>query len=88
MQVIKNKCAPPFKTAEFDILWTSGISSTGCILDVAERLGIVVRRGSWYSHNDTNLAQGRDKVVALLEEDHELCRCLPGPIGMPMKHHA
>lgn len=72
MQVVKNKCAPPFRTAEFDILFRKGISADGCIVDVGEKLGVLKRRGSWYYYNDSQLAQGREKTLVALSEDKEL----------------
>lgn len=68
----KNKVAPPYKLAEFDILFGSGISATGCLLDAAEAIEIVQRRGSWYYHGETKLAQGRDKTLEALKEDPTL----------------
>ena len=74
LQVVKNKCAPPQKEAEFDILWSGGINKVGCLLDAAEKMGVVTKKGSWYSYKDANLAQGRDKAVLLLNEDPDLYR--------------
>lgn len=71
-KVTKNKVAPPYKLAEFDILFGSGISSIGCVLDAAEAIGVIARRGSWYYYGDTRLAQGRDKTLEQLREDKEL----------------
>ena len=64
----KNKVAPPFRTAEFDILFGRGISALGCLLDLAEQLHIVERRGTWYSYKNQNFAQGRDSAVAYLAQ--------------------
>lgn len=64
--------APPYKLAEFDILFGSGISSTGCLLDAAEAVEVVQRRGSWYYYGETRLAQGRDKTLEALKEDPAL----------------
>jgi hypothetical protein len=55
--VKKNKVAPPYKLAEFDILFGTGISATGCLLDAAEAVGVVAKRGSWYYHGEQRLAQ-------------------------------
>lgn len=71
-QVVKNKCAPPMREAEFDVMWRGGISKIGCMLDAAEKVGVVTKKGSWYSYKDSNLAQGRDKAVTLLTADPEL----------------
>ena len=65
--------APPYKLAEFDILFGSGISSIGCLLDAAEAIDVVQRRGSWYYYgSETRLAQGRDKTLDVLKEDDAL----------------
>lgn len=69
---VKNKVAPPYKLAEFDILFGSGISSTGCLLDAAEAVAVVARRGSWYYFGEQRLAQGRDKTLEVLKEDESL----------------
>ena len=71
-KVVKNKCAPPYKTAEFDIMFAHGISALGCILDAAETGGAVTRRGSFYYLGETRLGQGRDKALAALAADPEL----------------
>ena len=71
-KVVKNKCAPPYKTAEFDIMFAHGISALGCILDAAEAGGAVTRRGSFYYLGETRLGQGRDKALAALASDPEL----------------
>ncbi|MEN9207256.1 MAG: recombinase RecA [Gloeomargarita sp. GMQP_bins_120] len=67
-KVAKNKVAPPFRLAEFDIIFGKGISQAGCVLDIAEQVGIVKRKGAWYSYQGENLAQGRENVLQLLEE--------------------
>ncbi len=61
--------APPYKLAEFDIMFGSGISAAGCLLDAAEAVGAVARRGSWYYYGETRLAQGRDKTLEFLKEN-------------------
>ena len=71
-KVVKNKVAPPFKVAEFDILYGKGISKTGEILDLAVEAGIVEKSGAWFSYNDERIAQGRDKARAFLEEHPEV----------------
>ncbi len=67
--VVKNKVAPPFRSAEFDILFGQGISTMGCIIDLAEKAGVIERRGSWYSYQGENFAQGRDNAVSYLSQN-------------------
>jgi recombination protein RecA len=69
VKVVKNKVAPPFRVAEFDIIFGHGISTLGCILDMAEEIGIVVRKGAWYSYNGDNIGQGRDNTIKYMEEN-------------------
>ncbi len=71
-KVVKNKVAPPFKVAEFDILYGKGISKTGEILDLAVEAGIMEKSGAWFSYNDERIAQGRDKARNYLEEHPEV----------------
>ena len=71
-KVVKNNVAPPFKVAEFDILYGKGISKTGEILDLAVEAGIVEKSGAWFSYNDERIAQGRDKARTFLEEHPEV----------------
>ena len=73
VKVVKNKMAPPFKKAEFDIVFGEGISRVGEIIDLASDLDIIHKSGSWFSYNDTKLAQGRDAVKQLLSDNPELC---------------
>ena len=72
VKVVKNKVAPPFKTAEFDIMYCEGVSKTGEILDLAVEFEIVKKAGSWFSYGDTKLGQGRDAVKALIKDNPEL----------------
>ena len=72
VKVIKNKMAPPFKVAEFDIMYNEGISKTGSIIDVATNLGLLEKHGSWYSFDGEQLGQGRDQLKALLASSPEL----------------
>ncbi len=69
IKVVKNKVAPPFSEAEFDIMYSEGISSTGSLLDLALEMEIVQKRGSWFSYNGNQLAQGRDAAKELLKAD-------------------
>ncbi|WP_455168803.1 recombinase RecA [Aegicerativicinus sediminis] len=72
VKVVKNKVAPPFKTAEFDIMYGEGISKVGEVLDLAVEKDIVKKSGSWFSYEDTKLGQGRDAVKALIKDNPEL----------------
>jgi recombination protein RecA len=69
VKVAKNKIAPPFRIAEFDIIFGKGISTLGCLTDLAEETGIITKKGSWYSFNGDNISQGRDNVVKYMEEN-------------------
>ena len=72
VKIVKNKVAPPFKKAEFDIMYGTGISLAGDILDTATELGIVDKAGSWYSYNGERIGQGRENVKAYLEEHNDV----------------
>lgn len=73
VKVVKNKVAPPFKEAEFDIIYGQGISKTGSILDVAANLDIVNKSGSWFSYNGQRIGQGRENVKNFLNENTAMC---------------
>ncbi|GAB6012897.1 recombinase RecA [Viscerimonas tarda] len=72
VKVVKNKVAPPFRKAEFDIMYGEGISRSGEIVDLGAELGIIKKSGSWYSYNDTKLGQGRDAVKDIIKDNPEL----------------
>ena len=74
VKVVKNKVAPPFKEAEFDIMYGKGVSHEGEIVDVGLKTGILVRSGAWFYYGETRLGQGRDNVKKLFTENKELCK--------------
>ncbi len=88
VKVVKNKVAPPFKTAEFDIMYGEGVSKTGEILDLAVEFEIIKKSGSWFSYGDTKLGQGRDAVKALIKDNPELAEELEEKIKLQIKELA
>ena len=92
VKVVKNKVAPPFRKAEFDIMFGEGISRTGEILDLSVAYDIIEKSGSWFSYKGSKLAQGRDAVKNLLRDNPELCDELSSQIleamlsGAPVKN--
>ena len=73
VKIVKNKVAPPFRLAEFDIMYGEGISKMGEIVDMGVEMNIIKKAGSWFSYGDTKLGQGRDAVKQLLHDNPELC---------------
>ena len=72
VKVVKNKLAPPFKTAEFDIMYGQGISRSGCILDMALNLGLIKKSGAWFSYNDEKIGQGKENTKTYLEKNPDI----------------
>lgn len=85
VKVVKNKVAPPFRSAEFDIIFGEGISKTGEILDMGVELGVVNKSGSWFSYNTDKLGQGRDAVKQLLHDNPELSNEIENKIREKIK---
>jgi recombination protein RecA len=73
VKIVKNKVAPPFRLAEFDIMYGEGISKMGEVVDMGVEMNIIKKAGSWFSYGDTKLGQGRDAVKQLLHDNPELC---------------
>ena len=72
VKVVKNKLAPPFRTAEFDIVYGQGISQSGCVIDLALEKDIIKKSGSWFSYNDEKIGQGKENVKAYLEQNKDI----------------
>ena len=85
VKIVKNKLAPPFKKAEFDIVFGEGISYVGEVIDLGVEFDIIKKSGSWFSYNDTRLAQGREAVKQLLTDNVELCDEIEGKIREALK---
>ena len=85
VKVVKNKVAPPFRTAEFDIIFGEGISKVGEILDTGVEMGIVQKSGSWFSYNSDKLGQGRESVKSLLKDNPALADEIEGKIREKIK---
>ncbi len=88
VKIVKNKVAPPFKVAEFDIMYGEGVSKTGEILDLAVEFEIVKKSGSWFSYGETKLGQGRDAVKTLIKDNPELADELEEKIKSRIKELA
>ena len=85
VKIVKNKVAPPFRRAEFDIMFGEGISRAGEIIDLGSDLGIIKKSGSWFSYNDTKLAQGRDAAKQVILDNPELAEELEAQIFEELK---
>jgi len=85
VKIVKNKVAPPFKRAEFDIMYGKGISKSGEILDLGVELGIIGKSGSWFSYNNDKLGQGKEAVKTLLEDNIELSAELEEKVRAALK---
>ena len=86
VKVVKNKMAPPFKKAEFDIVFGEGISHVGEVIDLGVEYGVIGKSGSWFSYNDQKLAQGREAVKQLLKDNPELCDEIEAKIREALKN--
>ena len=87
VKVVKNKLAPPFKIAEFDITFGQGISKTGEIVDIGSDLDIVEKSGSWYSYEGTKIAQGRDAARQFLDDNPEVAEEIEMKIKAKLMPH-
>ncbi|MGI6219286.1 MAG: recombinase RecA [Bacteroidaceae bacterium] len=87
IKVVKNKVAPPFRRAQFDIMFGEGISRSGEIIDLGTDLGIIKKSGSWFSYNDTKLGQGRDAAKQLIKDNPELAEELESLIMAKLHEH-
>ncbi|MBQ9201113.1 MAG: recombinase RecA [Bacteroidales bacterium] len=85
VKVVKNKVAPPFRKAEFDIMYGEGVSRVGELVDIASDMGILKKSGSWYSYNETRLAQGREAAKDCLRDNPELAEEIEGKIYETLK---
>jgi recombination protein RecA len=74
VKIAKNKIAPPFRIAEFDVIFGKGISTIGCLVDLAEETGVITRKGAWYSYNGDNISQGRDNAIKYMEEKPDFAK--------------
>lgn len=80
IKVVKNKVAPPFKTAEFDIMYGEGVSRIGCVIDMGVDMDIIDKSGAWFSYNGTRLGQGKENARQTLKDNAELCAEIEGKI--------
>jgi recombination protein RecA len=85
VKVVKNKLAPPFRKAEFDIMFGEGISKTGELVDLGADMNIIKKSGSWYSYNETKLGQGREAAKDCLRDNPELAEEIENKIMVELK---
>ncbi|MBQ5620418.1 MAG: DNA recombination/repair protein RecA, partial [Alistipes sp.] len=85
VKIVKNKVAPPFRRAEFDIMFGEGISKIGEIVDLGVDYGVIKKAGSWFSYGEKKIGQGRDSVKELLKQDAEFCSKIEAEIREAMK---
>ena len=88
VKVVKNKVAPPFRIAEFDILYGEGVSKLGEIIDIGVDLNIIKKSGSWFSYAETKLGQGRDSVKQILSDNPDLCDEIEGKVRAELAQKA
>jgi recombination protein RecA len=86
VKIVKNKLAPPFRKAEFDIMYGEGISKVGEIIDLGAELNVIKKSGSWFSYGDTKLGQGRDAVKNLLLDNPELSDEIEAKVRIELKN--
>ena len=85
VKIVKNKVAPPFRTAEFDIMYGEGVSKTGEVLDLGVDFEIIKKSGSWFSYGETRLGQGRDAVKQVIKDNPELMEEIEAKIKAVIK---
>ena len=85
VKVVKNKVAPPFRKAEFEISFGEGINHVAELVDLGTELGILKKSGSWYSYDDAKIGQGRDAVKRMLADNPELCEEIEAKIAEELK---
>lgn len=87
VKIVKNKLAPPFKTAEFDIMYGTGINNEGCVIDMAIELDVIQKSGSWYSYNGEKIGQGKDNVKIFLQQNPETYEIVKDQIREKLQNH-
>ena len=84
-KIVKNKVAPPFKEAIFEIMYDEGVSKTGALIDAALETGLIKKAGSWFSYNEKNLAQGKEQLRKILREDEALYKEVEDKLLTPVE---